>query len=98
MGNTGNTRNNSMHMVSKEMQQEIRNELRKALGVSLVFVCHKSNHPEDDFNYLVMAYNKTTKKYVVICYNAQTSGLYWGHYDMTFKDAMACMADAVWYV
>ena len=96
MGDNRNKLITRMHAVSEDVKKAIRHELALAINSQLVFCSRKSNHPDDAHNYLVLAYNAKQGNYTVICYNAQTDGLYWGHYSLSFKEAITLFAQDIW--
>ena len=65
-------------------------------GFDLTFVCRKSNHPNDDYLYLVIA--EKDGHYVSWLANTsgETVGLYEGHYCLSFKQAMEITTDKIY--
>ena len=59
------------------------------------FICRASNHPDDNYLYLVIASNDN--EYVTWLANTSGNqvGLYEGHYGLSFKEAMQIIADKI---
>lgn len=59
------------------------------------FICRASNHPDDNYLYLVLASNNN--EYVAWIANTSGNqvGLYEGHYGLSFKQAMEILTKKI---
>ena len=67
-----------------------------------VFITKLSCHPDDDYLYIVIAQTANSKdpssNYILWEYNADYNNLYWGHYNINFKEAMRIISEKInWY-
>lgn len=60
---------------------------------SLVFACHASKHPDDQYLYALVAQHNERRDYTVWQYNASTESLFWGNYNLTLKQALALLSE-----
>lgn len=84
--------------IYEEIPLNVREKIRKEvsnLGYSLNQIVRYSNHPNDNYLYLVMAKGGYKSGYVTWLYNDSVGGLCEGHYDMTFKNALTNLAKRV---
>lgn len=87
----------TMHSVSTAVSTAAKNELAK-MGYKLVFICHHSNHPDDKHTFDCIGYNASTNDYAKLGYNSESGGLYWGHYHISFVQAMVLLANDLYVV
>jgi hypothetical protein len=72
------------------------------LNYELAFTTKLSCHPDDDYLYIVIAQTANSKdpssNYILWEYNADCNNLYWGHYNINFKEAMRIISEKInWY-
>ena len=82
---------------------EIYDKIRAAteeLGCMPIMVCRASNHPEDDYLWVVLAQYVKPRSYGQYCvWTANVSArrtqadLFYGHYDLSFTTALKVVAD-----
>lgn len=75
----------------------IIDEIEASLNARPVFVCRRSNHPEDSYLYLYIA--QARDGYITGMANTSRGnrvGLYENHYDCSFKQAMEILADKIY--
>lgn len=87
----------NMHSVPTAVKAGAKGELSK-LGYKLIFICHHSNHPDDKHTFDCIGYNASTNDYAKLGYNSESGGLYWGHYHLTFAQAMLLLANDLYVV
>lgn len=70
-------------------------EVAKNLGYSVSQIIRYSNHPNDNYLYLVLGKGGYKGGYVTWLFNANDMALFDGHYDMTFKVALLDLAERI---
>ena len=66
-----------------------------------VFICRKSEHPDDAHLFLVLAerrYSPSETSYTVWVYNSSTNTLQCGAYALTFSTALKNMSERLWNI
>jgi hypothetical protein len=93
--------NEDFTTITSEVYDKIRKATEK-LGCMPVMVCRASNHPEDDYLWVVLGqYTKPTPfgEYCVWTANVsrptESADLFYGHYGVSFKVALDVVADKV---
>ena len=84
---------------------EVYDKIQKAtegLGCMPIMICRASNHPEDDYLYVVLAQYTKPNPFGEYCvWTANTSrqvekaDLFYGHYGLSFKVALDVVQDKV---
>lgn len=93
--------NEDFTTISTEVNEKIRKAVEE-LGCTPIMVCRASNHPEDDYLWVVFAqYTKPTSFGQYCVWTANTSrsteraDLFYGHYGLSFKVALEVVNDKV---
>lgn len=94
--------NKDFTTISTEANDKIR-KATEELGCTPIMVCRASNHPEDDYLWVVLGqYTKPRSfggEYCVWTANVSRptdkADLFYGHYDLSFKVALEVVNDKV---
>lgn len=86
--------NNNYTSISIDVYTDIEKTIRKDLDADTVFVCHSSNHPDDDYLYRYIAKRPDDKYIVGLANTSRSNGvsLYENHYELDFKTALEILA------
>lgn len=75
--------------ISEDIKLNIKNEVKAYdLNSEIILISRISDNPKDNYLYAVMAKGGFREGYNVWLYNSSLGGLYEGHYDMNFVEAM----------
>ena len=74
-----------------EIERAVASEVED-LNHSLVLLSRASAHPDDSYLFALIAQHKDRKDFTVWQYNT-SGGLFWGHYNLSMKEALLHMAE-----
>lgn len=81
--------------IGEDVVKAARAELAK-LGYQLVHIAKKSDHPEDNYLYIVVGKQKSGRQaYSVWTLNTSVFGLGYGHYELNYITAMKVYVESL---